>query len=163
MNFSKLLFVYSMVFILAAVPFLEGPIIAPVAVLAGLSFWPVFILAVIGNLITVYLLIIFINKVKEWRRAKKKEKQSKRETRAKNLWDKYGLPGLTLIGPFFVGSHVTAFSGILLGGSKKKVAFWMSVSITGWSLLFCVLVLYGFSDVHETNPFVDRLMKVFES
>ncbi len=23
----------------------------------------------------------------------------------------------------FVGSHVTAFSGILLGGSKKKVAF----------------------------------------
>ncbi|MGP4072057.1 small multi-drug export protein [Piscibacillus sp. B03] len=162
MNFSKLLFVYSMVFILAAVPFLEGPIIAPVAVLAGLSFWPVFILAVIGNVITVYLLIIFIDRVKEWR-AKKKEKQSKRESRAKNLWDKYGLPGLALIGPFFVGSHVTAFSSLVLGGNKKKVAFWMSISITGWSLIFCVLVYFGFSDIHENNPFVDRLIDIFET
>ncbi|WP_054754051.1 hypothetical protein [Piscibacillus salipiscarius] len=75
MNFSKLLFVYSMVFILAAVPFLEGPIIAPVAVLAGLSFWPVFILAVIGNLITVYLLIILLIKLKSG--AARKERKTK--------------------------------------------------------------------------------------
>lgn len=161
MNISELFWLYSLVLLLAAVPFLEGPVIAPIALLAGLSFWPVLILAVVGNLLTVYLLIIFINKVKEWRA--KKNKKIKRESRAKNIWEKYGLPGLALVGPFFVGSHVTAFSSLVLGGNKKKVAFWMSISITGWSLILCVLVYYGFSDVYENSPFVDRITDVFQS
>ena len=59
---------YILVFLLAAVPFFESAVVTPVAILAGLSAIPVFILAIGGNLITVYIVIVFIEKVKRWRK-----------------------------------------------------------------------------------------------
>lgn len=146
-NMIETLWPYVLVFIFAALPFFEAYGVIPLAMLAGLSTVPVIILGLVGNILTVLLLIIFINKFKEWRqkRSKNKEEKSptKRTIRAQNLWKKYGLPGLAIIGPLLVGSHLTALMSLTLGGTKKKTAYWMTASIILWSTTFAILFYFG--------------------
>ncbi|KHF38535.1 small multi-drug export protein [Halalkalibacter okhensis] len=151
MNFFELLWAYVLVFILSAVPFLEGYAVAPLAIIAGLSAVPVIILGLLGNIVTVFLVIVFVNKIKAWRNKKKNKGQeqeegqteSKRTVRAQKIWSKYGLPGLAMIGPLFVGSHVTAFMSVSLGATKQKAFVWMTASITVWTIVFVILAYFG--------------------
>ncbi|MFC4403993.1 small multi-drug export protein [Gracilibacillus xinjiangensis] len=151
----ELLWAYVLVFILSAVPFFEAIIITPLAIVAGLSPVPVFILAVVGNLLTVYAVIVFIEKIRSWR--KEKDGEGKRASRAKQLWTKYGLPGLSLLGPFFVGSHLTAFLSLIFGGTKKRVTMWMTISISAWSLVLGILAYFGIDWFNMDNKFLEQI------
>ena len=147
MNVLDTVWPYVLVFIFAALPFFESYGVIPIAMIAGLSPVLVIILGLAGNILTVLLLIVFVNKIKEWRQKRRKNAEenesNKRTLRAKKLWKKYGLPGLAIIGPLFVGSHLTAFMSLTLGGTKKKTAYWMTGSIIIWSLTFAILVYFG--------------------
>jgi len=137
---------YILVFILAAAPFFEGYAVIPIASIAGLSVVPVMVLGLAGNILTVLLLIMFINQIKNWRKKRKQDKEqkdNKRFARAENLWKKYGLPGLAMIGPLLVGSHLTALASMTFGGTKQKTFIWVSISITTWSIVFTVLLFLG--------------------
>ncbi|WP_071392639.1 small multi-drug export protein [Bacillus tuaregi] len=142
----KIIWGYVLVFILAAVPFFEGYGVIPVATIAGLPVVPVFLLGLGGNILTVFLLVKFIDQVQNWRRKRKKndeEKETKRTKRAAGLWKKYGLPGLAMLGPLLVGSHLTALASMSFGGAKKSTFLWVSTSIITWSLVFTVLIYFG--------------------
>ncbi|RYD02117.1 hypothetical protein N752_27080 [Desulforamulus aquiferis] len=87
MNFFELLWAYMLVFLLAAVPFFEAYVVIPLAIITGLSVVPTFIIGLAGNAFTVFLLIIFIHKIKVWRqnrRASEQKEPSKRSQRHKN-------------------------------------------------------------------------------
>ncbi|ARK30418.1 small multi-drug export protein [Halalkalibacter krulwichiae] len=147
MDLLNVIWAYVLVFILSAIPFFEALVVVPLAILGGLHPLLVTVIAVIGNLLTVYLVIVFIEKIKSWRKKKKKDedqKESKRSRRAQVIWKKYGLPGLALIGPFFVGSHLTALMSITLGGTKKGVAYWMTISLVAWCIGLAILAYLGF-------------------
>lgn len=142
----KLFWAYILVFILAAAPFFEAYGIIPLASIAGLSIVPVMVLGLVGNILTVLLVILFMNQIKNWRKKRKnnkEEKETKRSLRAQNLWNKYGLPGLAMLGPLLVGSHLTALASMSFGGTRKKTFLWMSASITTWSIVFTVLLFLG--------------------
>ncbi|WP_083584341.1 small multi-drug export protein [Bacillus weihaiensis] len=165
MELMDLLWAYIVVFVMAAIPFFEAFGVIALGMLAGLPEIPVIIISLLGNIATVLLLILFINKIKEWRRRKKGEaadkEPTKRAMRAKNLWNKYGLPGLSLIGPLFVGSHLTAFMCLSLGGTKKKTTIWMLTSIILWGLIFALLTHAGidFLNYENQNFFKDIISK----
>lgn len=158
MEFFEIIWIYILVFLLGATPFAEAIFLAPIGIIAGLSPVPTLLLSVTGNLLTVYLVILFIEKIKEWwsRRKKTNEKKS---ARAKNVYEKYGLPGLTLLGPFIIGSHLSAFLSLLFGGTKSSVTKWMTISIAGWSLLLTILAALGFDFMNVENPLIDRLIQ----
>ncbi|SHG33663.1 small multi-drug export protein [Ornithinibacillus halophilus] len=142
----KFIIGYFMVFILSAIPFFEAYGVIAIASVAGLSIIPVFALGLAGNILTVFLVIIFIEQIKNWRRKRKEGKEAeegKRSVRAQKIWKKYGLPGLALLGPLVVGSHLTAMASMTFGGAKAKTFYWVSVSITIWSIAFTVLFFYG--------------------
>ncbi|MDP5276338.1 small multi-drug export protein [Chengkuizengella axinellae] len=147
MNFFEILWPYLLVFIFSAIPLFEAYGVIPIAIVAGLSPIPVVIIGLTGNILTVILLILFIEKVKEWRNKVKKNKKqgvaNKRSLRAEKLWKKYGLIGLTIIGPLLVGSHLASFMSLVFGGTKTKTLYWMIASITMWSLLFSILTYFG--------------------
>ncbi|WP_332693041.1 small multi-drug export protein [Halalkalibacter lacteus] len=150
MGFFEVLWAYVLVFLLASVPFFEAVAIVPIAILAGLSAIPVTILGFVGNFLTVILVIIFVEKIKQWRRNRKgkqeegaTESESKRTQRAQKIWNKYGMPGLTIIGPLIVGSHLTALMALSLGGTKRAVAYWLTGSLAFWCVLFAVLTHFG--------------------
>lgn len=159
MNFD-LVWGYILVFLLAAVPFIESAILTPVAIIAGLSTVPVILLAIGGNLLTVYIVILFVDKARRWyQKDKEGEKSKKRTQRAKKVWDKYGVAGLALIGPFFIGSHLSAFLSLVFGGTKKKVFVWMTSSIVLWSVGLAILAQFGVTLLNIEHTFLDRFFQ----
>ncbi len=154
---------YLLVFILAAIPLFELVAVIPLAVIGGLSPVLTAILAFLGNALTVVLLIVFVDHIKKWMSKRKQKRnqdeiqeepiaaeaetesmeESKKGKRAKKLFDKYGLPGLTIIGPFFVGSHISAFMGMSFGSKRKMVTRWMMTSLVLWTIIMGVASNYG--------------------
>lgn len=176
---------YLLVFLLAAIPLFELIAVVPLAIMGGLSPVPVAILGFLGNALTVLLLIVFIDRIKHWLRMRKQkrmgvseqvgeefkqseeastsmEQDSKKERRARVLFDKYGLPGLTIIGPFLVGSHISAFMAMGFGSKKSLVSSWMLISLIIWTIISAVAASYGvtyFIPNAEENGFLIRLFQ----
>lgn len=138
---------YFLVFLGAAIPWLEMALVIPLGIVSGLSpFWVV-IIGFIGNMVTVMALIIGYDRFRSWL-AKKNEgkegKESKRSERAKRIWNKYGLPGMLMLGPILIGTHIAAFIGMTLGASKKQTTIWSVISIALWAVAFGILTALGF-------------------
>ncbi|GAB6181796.1 hypothetical protein JCM14036_31150 [Desulfotomaculum defluvii] len=172
---------YFLVFLLAAIPLFELVTVVPLAIIGGLSPIPVAILGFLGNLLTVVLLIAFLDKVKGWLRTRKlkriyveghikeelpnsqellSEKGSKKEERARSLFNKYGLPGLTIFGPLIVGSHISAFMAMSFGSKRRLVFIWMFVSLVLWTVVSAMTASYGvtiFVPNVEENGFLIRI------
>nr|WP_275695667.1 small multi-drug export protein [Fredinandcohnia sp. SECRCQ15] len=157
--------------------------VIPLAIIGGLSPVPVAILGFLGNLVTVLLLVLFVDKIKGWMRARKLKgtpvkavegieplengenatvQESKKQKRAKSIFDKYGLPGLTILGPLLVGSHISAFMGMSFGSSRKLVTGWMITSLVIWTVVSTILASSGvsfFVPGVEENGFLVRIFK----
>src|SRR5690625_1745617 len=106
--------------------------IVPIAIIGGMPAVPVIIIAFLGNLLTITLLIVFIDTIRNWRKNKKaneEKSESKSHKRANKIWGKYGLPGLAFIGPFFIGTHLTALLAVTFGGTRSKILVLMTASI----------------------------------
>ena len=137
---------YLLVFIAAAIPWLEIALVIPLGIISGLSPVWVIVTAFIGNLLTVLVVIIGFEKVKEWldaRRRKSGKEGSKRTERAKQIWNRYGMPGVALLGPILIGTHIAAFIGLLFGANKTNTTVWMTISIALWSLIFGIATALG--------------------
>jgi hypothetical protein len=63
--------------------------------------------------------------------------------RGRKLWNKYGLPGLSLLGPLITGTHLAVIIGMSLGASKYWMAVWVTISIGLWSLVFGIGTVFG--------------------
>lgn len=70
---------------------------------------------------------------------------TKRETRSREIWEKYGIPGLALLAPILVGTDIAAMLALTFGFSKTHVVGWMTVSLALWTIVFAVGSVYGFS------------------
>lgn len=88
---------------IAMVPVIELRGAIPVGLAMGLDFWPVFLAALIGNILPVPFLVLFTRKVFEWLRRKSQLLErfvSKMEQKAeskKELLQKYELMGLFVL------------------------------------------------------------------
>lgn len=136
---------YAVIFLLAAVPWIEAVVAIPLGIIRGLS--PVVVVAVafLGNWSTVILVIYLFEKIKEfWNRKKGTQTPpGKRQERAKKIWNKYGLPGLSLLGPILIGIHIAAFIGLTLGATRNWTLLWMTISLALWSVVFGIASHYG--------------------
>ena len=130
---------YVLVFILAALPFFEVVGVVPLGILSGLHPVTTAVIGFVGNFLTVLLLIVFVDRFKAWWLKRKEEKHDekgeKKQLKARKVWERYGLPGLALIGPFIIGSHLAAFMCMSFGTKRKQVAMWMTVSLIMWTVL----------------------------
>ncbi|MDI5791565.1 hypothetical protein PO124_34025 [Bacillus licheniformis] len=61
------------------------------------------------------------------------------------IWLTYGIPGLSFVGPFFIGSHLTAFMCMGFGAKRRQTALWMTGSLAVWTTASAVAAYYGFS------------------
>ncbi len=145
MTYILTIWEYIVVFILAAVPWIEIAVVIPIAILNGLNAILVGIISFFGNLITVLLLVVFIEKYQQWREKRKdgNARQSKRTNRAIGIWNKYGLPGLMLLGPILTGSHIAVLIAFSLGARKQKVILWSIISLGLWAIIITILSYYG--------------------
>lgn len=142
-----MIYEYFLVFLGAAIPWLEIALVIPLGIVAGLSPLWVMVMAFVGNMATVLALIIGFDKFKIWytkRQEAKGKPVNKKSERAKKIWNKYGLPGLALLGPILIGTHIAAFIGMTLGATKKNTTLWLTISIGLWTLFFGIATVLGF-------------------
>ncbi|MGE6631089.1 small multi-drug export protein [Bacillus sp. NPDC077027] len=139
---------YVLVFVLAALPLFEVIGVVPLAIISGLHPVTSAIIGFLGNFLTIILLIVLVDRIKAWRQKRRQQMddsgENKKQERAKKIWGKYGLPGLALIGPFIIGSHLAALMCMGFGTKKKLVASWMTVSLIMWTALAAGLTSAGF-------------------
>ncbi|UJL46233.1 small multi-drug export protein [Virgibacillus sp. NKC19-16] len=141
-----MLFEYVLVFIAAAIPWFEIAVVIPLGIVRGLSpFW-VMLLAFVGNVITVLPVVFGADKIMEWyakRREKKGKESSNRNDRGRRIWNKYGLPGLALLGPIVTGIHLAALIAMTLGAQKTSATIWLTISLGIWTLVLGIGTILG--------------------
>ncbi|WP_059106118.1 small multi-drug export protein [Shouchella shacheensis] len=144
---------YIVIFIAGAIPFFEAIYVIPIGAIAGLPIIPVTIFAYLGNLLSVLLMIYFIDRINEWRKNRKKRKgeevESKKEQRARRLWDKYGMVGMLFIGPFLIGSHLSAFLSVIFGTNEKRVAAVFTFTLLISCMIMAVVSALGVDVIGE--------------
>jgi uncharacterized membrane protein len=139
---------YIVLFLLAAAPWLDVFLVVPLGIVAGLSPIAVAVIGFAGNFLLVLLLGLFFKKFSNWRNNRRLKKgittSSKKETRARQIWERYGLPGLALLAPLIVGTDIAALFALSFGSSRKRVMKWMAVSLAVWTIVMALGSVYGF-------------------
>ncbi|WP_053070410.1 small multi-drug export protein [Alkalihalobacillus pseudalcaliphilus] len=156
---------YIIIFLAAATPFIEVVFTIPVGAIAGLNVWLVTFVATFGNVLTVVIVIALADRIREWQRRRNAEKGkvNKKNERAEKIMSRFGLPGLALLGPVFVGSHLAVLLAISLGSSKKHVTSWVLGSVIGWGIITGIASYYAldFFQFEQESGFLYDLIERF--
>jgi uncharacterized membrane protein len=140
---------YIVLFLFAAAPWMDVSIIVPLGILWGLAPIGVSIVAFSGNFLLILLLGVFFKQIDKWRHNRKQKNgqknPTKKEKRSREIWEKYGIPGLALLAPIFIGTDIAAIIALTFGSSKVRVVGWMTISLAMWTIIFAVGSVYGFS------------------
>ncbi|KOY17903.1 small multi-drug export protein [Paenibacillus xylanivorans] len=132
------------VFLVSLVPFLEGYIAASVGIIVGIPAVPTIVAASVGNWLSIMAIIVLYDKLRHRRNAKQRDGRSnKRMELARKLFNKYGVPGVALIGPLVFGHHVGAFISLISGASRRYVTLWMTIGVLVWTIAVGVLAAVG--------------------
>lgn len=126
-----------------AIPFVESYFGSMIGVLAGLPIWLAVPAAVIGNWLCMFVLVTFGAGVQRRMAARSQKEPTKRRERFMNLFDRFGVPGVSLLGQSILPSQITSMLMVGIGASKSRVILWQTISIILWGVLFGVLALLG--------------------
>jgi hypothetical protein len=131
------------VMLVGAIPFVESELASVVGIVAGVAPPVAIAAAIIGNIIAVWVLVSLTHAVRGKAVRSPKAPVSHRRQRVRRAFDKYGVAGVSLLGPFIVPSQITSVTMVSFGAMKRSVLFWQSVAITIWGVVFGVLALVG--------------------
>ena len=138
---------YLLVFVFAAIPVVEILVVVPIAIGLGLDPVATGLFAFAGNVGSVYVLILFYDRLAAWwnSRSDEESEPSDRYARARRLWDRYGLPGVSVGGPVLTGVHIAAIVALLAGSRSRTVAAWMTIGIGAWTIVLVAASAFGVS------------------
>lgn len=139
---------YLLVFLAAAIPVVEVLVVIPAALLAGMAPGPTTLLAFAGNLSTVVLVGIAGDRIIGWWRGRRPERDrqpSRRSERARELAQRWGVPGLAFLAPVTTGTHIATVAALTTGATTRRVLAWMGIGLAVWSLVVAVVTTAGFA------------------
>ncbi|MCR2814616.1 small multidrug efflux protein [Microbacterium jiangjiandongii] len=151
-----------------AVPFIEGEGAAAIGIFGGIHPVIAVIAGVVGNFLCVAVLVLLSSGARTAVVTRRRESVRAREAvtvgggapvhddlatthenlggnptrRAKFLraLDRYGVPGVSLLGPLLLPTHFTATMLAAVGVGKARILAWQAVAIVGWSTIIALLV-----------------------
>lgn len=128
--------------LVSAIPFVESYFGSAIGVLAGMPLWLAVPAAVVGNWISMFVLVLLADKTRG-RFAKPYAEKSKKRERFERLFNRWGVPGVSLIGQTVLPSQITSAAMVGAGASPRHVILWQSISIVIWGLVFGSLAMAG--------------------
>lgn len=120
----------------AMVPFVENYGAVVIGAVAGIPIWVVIVMAIVGNLAIVALITLISGRTRDAVIARKQGTvetvvaESPSKVRVRKLFDRYGIPGVTLLGMLFVPTHLIAATLVSFGSSRTGVLVWQAIAIT---------------------------------
>lgn len=150
-----------------AVPFVEGEGGAIIGIIGGLNPVVAAIAAAVGNFTCVALLVLLSSGARNAVKNRSAQKNlvhaggglddaavagqpnvydassletSSRSQKFVKALDKYGVPGVSLLGPLLLPTQFTATMLAAVGVAKGRILFWQALAIIGWTTLTTVLI-----------------------
>ncbi len=77
------------------------------------------------------------------------EQQGKKQQRARKLWEKYGIPGFSLLAPILVGTDIAMVLALAFGSPRRPLLIWMTISLLLWSIILTVLTIQGVNFIQQ--------------
>jgi uncharacterized membrane protein len=68
------------------------------------------------------------------------DRKAARRAKFQRALDRYGVPGVSLLGPLLLPTQFTSTMLAAGGVAKSRVLFWQAIAILAWSILFGVVV-----------------------
>lgn len=131
----------------AMVPFVENYGAVIIGSVAGIPIWAVVVMAVVGNLAVVALIVLISGRTRDVVLARKDRGgdvvavASDKQQRVRRLFDRYGIPGVTIFGMLFVPTHLIAATLVSFGCSRAGVLTWQAIAITFYAAITGALML----------------------
>lgn len=153
-----------------AVPFVEGEGAATIGILGGINPLVAAIAAIIGNFTCVALLVLLGSgahtALTNRKRAQKlvkangagladsqplsenvepavtaeSERKANRRIKFQRAFERYGVPGVSLLGPLLLPTHFTATMLAAVGINKTRILIWQAVAIISWTTALSIFV-----------------------
>lgn len=132
------------VLLIAAIPFVESYFGSAIGVLAGISPVVAVLAAIAGNIISMLIFVLSAHGVRQKATASRTPVElSPRRAKLKERFDRYGIPGVSLLGQLFLPSQITSAALVSAGAPKNQVILWQVISIILWGIAFGVLASLG--------------------
>jgi hypothetical protein len=129
-----------------AVPFIEGEGAATIGIVGGIPPVVAAVSAAAGNFLCVALLVLLGAGVRSAiTGGKPRTRTTARREKFQRAFTRYGVPGVSLLGPLLLPTHFTA---VMLAGSgvaKGRVLLWQAVAIVLWTTVLTVIATLALS------------------
>ena len=132
------------VMLAAAIPFIESYFGTLIGVVAGVPLPIAVAAAVIGNTASMLAFVFAASAARQKvlaRRAGGEElpEPSPRRVKVKRMFDRFGVPGVSLLGQTVLPSQITSGMMVSFGASRNAVIVWQIISIIVWALIFAAI------------------------
>lgn len=145
-----------------AIPFIEGEGAAAIGIIGGIHPVIAAIAAIVGNFLCVAILVLASSGARQaivTRRAQSREaaatasgvvattaateesdRRSARKQKFQSALTRYGVPGVSLLGPLLLPTQFTATMLAAAGVSKARVLLWQAIAIIGWTTIITLII-----------------------
>lgn len=142
------------IFIAGAIPWFEAIVVVPSGILFGLDPLSVVLAAVAGNALTIvtfaYAGAGIRRWVDRWRTARGQKVGSRRYERAQNAFNRWGIFGLSALGPILIGTQFSAAVAVAAGVSPLRTFVIISAGMALWAIAIAVFMMaFGLESVVE--------------
>lgn len=131
------------IILVSAIPFVESYFGAVIGVAIGLHPVVAVLMAIIGNVASMLAFVYGAGAIRDRATKNKESDESPKRQRLKRMFDKFGVPGVSLLGQTLLPSQITSMAMVGFGANRNVVAFWQIISIILWGVLFGVLATLG--------------------
>lgn len=132
------------VLVAAAVPYVEAEGAAVLGILAGINPAVAVVAAVVGNAIALAVVVWLIGAARTGlTRGRATQEANPKRQRMRRVFDRYGVPGVSLLGPLLLPSHVTAAAMVGFGAPRARVFVWGVVAVALWAVLLGTVAYLG--------------------
>lgn len=134
------------VMLISAIPFVESYFGAPIGILSGVDPVVSITAAIIGNTLSMLAFVWGAHTIR--RRvlnSKDPQEPSPRRQRLRAAFNRWGVPGVSLLGQTILPSQITASAMVSFGAATRAVIVWQTISIALWGIGFGLLGMLGLS------------------
>lgn len=135
------------VMLIGAIPFVESYGGSVIGIVAGIPTPLAIAAAIAGNIVAMLALvqIAHLSRSKVTGGRAPRKELSPRQRRIQGLFERFGVPGVSLLGQWVLPSQITSSLMVSFGAGRNWVVLWQVISIVVWGVGFGVLAHLGIS------------------
>lgn len=132
------------VMLAAAIPFIESYFGTLIGAIAGVPLPIAVLAAVVGNVISMLVFVFIASAARRKVLARRgadaaTDAPSPRREKVKRMFDRFGVPGVSLLGQTVLPSQITSGMMVSFGASRNAVIVWQIISIIIWAIIFALI------------------------